>query len=88
MEETLKDVLKKKSTNISINKNRYKKILNDIMLEIKNNKEEFKRVNDIDKNILWINNIMEYKPYMIVFRTIERDKNERIGQSFWNNNIG
>ena len=52
MEETLKDVLKKKSTNISINKNRYKKILNDIMLEIKNNKEEFKRVNDIDKNIL------------------------------------
>ena len=31
---------------------------------------------------------MEYKPYMIVFRTIERDKNERIWQSFWNNNFG
>ena len=51
MEETLNDVLKKESTNISINKDRYKKILNDIMLEIKDNKEEFKRINDIDKNI-------------------------------------
>lgn len=51
MEETLNDVLKKKSTNISINKDRYKKILNDIILEIKDNKKEFKRVNDIDKNI-------------------------------------
>ena len=51
MEETLNNVLKKKSTNISINKDRYKKILNDIILEIKDNKEEFKRVNDIDGNV-------------------------------------
>ena len=61
MEETLKDVLKKKSTNININNDRYRKILNDIMLEIKDNKEEFKRVNDIDKNIYDTNIDIERK---------------------------
>jgi hypothetical protein len=49
MEIKFKDALDLKSTNLKIDSNRYKKILDEIIVEIKDNKENIQKANDIDK---------------------------------------
>ncbi len=50
MKIKFKDILQFESTNLTIDINRYKKILDEIIIEIKDSKEELKKVNNIDNN--------------------------------------
>ena len=49
MEIAFKEALNLKSTNLRLDTNRYQKILDEIINEIKDNKQYIQKVNDVDK---------------------------------------
>ena len=51
MQMNLSEVLKLKSTNVDINSNRFNRLLDEIIIEIKDSKEQIKKLNEIDKNL-------------------------------------